>query len=252
MKPKYRNTSGIIFRLFNSKDADKVIHVLTENGAKLAAAVPGVKRSTSRKAHAIDLLNTVSLKLTSGKNLDTVTEAHLLSNHASFKENYAGLLFTQLICEILSIFLQEEQEEPAYYRNLSNLLEVNQPHKYLLLVSGLILRLLQINGILPKLSEDIFGGAEIEPGIQRYPTDDIGYTTRPEAARGDGISDRLYKTQRFILQHDFSQINRINLTFDEQLTLFDLHLKWVEQAVDVQLKTAVMFRQAAQNETNET
>jgi DNA repair protein RecO len=246
MVSKYRNTTGIIFRLFNSKDADKVIHILTESGAKLAAAVPGVKRSTSRKAHAIDLLNAVSLKLTSGKNLDTVTEAHLVNSHPSFKQDYAGLLFTQLVCEILSIFLQEEQEEPAYYRNLSNLLEVNVPHKYLTLISGLILRLLHINGVLPKLSEDVLSGEEIEAGIQRYPTDDIGYTSRSEVARGESVSDRLYKTQRFMLLYDFSQINRINLTPEEQLQLFDLHLKWLELAVDHEIKSAAMFRQAMQ------
>ncbi len=217
---------------------------MTESGTKLAAAAPGVKRSTSRKAHAIDLLNTVSVKLAHGQGLDTITEVQLLSSHQQFKQDYPGLMFVELVCELVSLFLQEGQDEPGYYRNLANLLEVKAPHKLSLLAAAVILRFLHINGTLPKLSEDVYGGEELSNAELRFPTAEIGYTSRQEMAIGDAVSDRIYKTQRFILQYDFSAINRIDLSSAEQRQLLDLHLTWLELATDRQLKSAEMFKQA--------
>lgn len=236
---KYGTTTGIVFRTFNAQEADKVVHLLTEDGSRLALAAKGVRRATSRKAHAIDLLNKVNVKTTGSGELPTITEAKLINQHAQFKSNYEFITFTQFICEVVDIFVQELEEEKGYYRNLDNLLQISNPTKPLLLASSLMLRYLHISGHLPRLDQDVTTGEKLNQDMI-LSTPSPGFTSNPNAGYNQ-ISSRIVKVQKFILQSDFAEIEKLTLSAEEQLQLFSLHLQWIEFSLQVKLKSTEIF-----------
>lgn len=239
---KYGTITGIIFRTFNAQEADKVIHMLTEDGSRLALAAKGVRRATSRKAHAIDVLNKVNVKTTGNSELATITEAKLINQHAQFKSGYELITFTQLICEIVDIFVQEFEEEKGYYRNLDNLLQLAHPTKLLLLSASLMLRYLYVSGHLPKLDQDVSTGDKLSEDMI-LSTPSPGYTSNANVGINQ-ISSRVVKVQKFILQSDFAEIEKLNLSQEEQLQLFNLHLQWIEFSLQVKLKSTEIFLSA--------
>lgn len=241
---KYGTTTGIVFRTFNAQEADKIIHMLTEDGSRLALAAKGVRRATSRKAHAIDLLNKVQVKTTSNQELPTITEAKLISQHQQFKTNYSLISFTQFICEVIDLFVQEQEEEKGYYRNLDNLLQLQKPTKLLLLASSLMLRFLYISGHLPKLDQDVTTGEKLNQDMI-LSTPSPGFTSNPNAGLNQ-ISSRIVKVQKFILQSDFAEIEKLSLSAEDQMQLFNLHLQWIEFSLQVKLKSTEIFLTALQ------
>jgi DNA repair protein RecO len=241
---KHATLEGVVIKMFNAKDADRVIHLVLEDGSKLAVVAQGVKKATSRKAHAIDLLNKIQIKLTRSKgSLESISEVRLLNAHRQFKTDYAGLIFCQAICEVVGIFVQEQADESAYFRNLTNLLEVKNSSRLGLLLAGFILRYLNISGDLPRLNEDVFDNNEIEQSTLRYPTSTIGYTTEARLATGEAVSDRILKTQRFILNYDFSSLQQLKLEKNEEEFLLDLHIGWLRALTNNQLPACTLLSQ---------
>lgn len=224
-----------------AKEADLVLYLLDANGSQHTMVAKGVKKPKSRKAHAIDLLNKVEVKLSHGTGLALITEIKLLGNSRQFKSSYSGLLFVQLICEIIQEFAQEEHDEAGLYNNLDNLLSVTEPTKLALLAAALILRYLATSGNLPKLDQDIYTGSDIIEGVERYPALEIGYTATQRSQVMEAVPDRLYKVQKFILRSDFTQIQQIGLSEAEQIQLLRLHAYWLELMTGKQLKTLEMF-----------
>lgn len=239
-----QNTTGIIFRLYSSKDADKVVHFINEQGSRQVMVAKGVGKPNSRKAYSIDLLNQVKLKLATGLGLPLATEVKLVRTPDVFKQSYAGFMLVNLVCEIVDVFVQEEHDEPGYYLNLDNLLQIRSDERLTLLAAAFLLRFLYISGNVPRLNEDIYGGMTLNETDPRYLTPDIGYTSQPAFAQGDNVSDRIVKAQRFILNHDFATIQKLALTPAEQLQLLTIHVNWLEVAFGKQLKSLSMFLEA--------
>lgn len=246
MQGKFITSSGFVFRTFNAKEADRVVHVLKYTGEREVLVAKGIKRSTSRKAHAIDLFNLIEYSTIKGNaDLATITEVKLVNGAEKFKQDYQGLLFVQAVCEVVNTFVAQDQEDPAYYKNLINLLEVHQPNLAQML-AALILRFILASGDLPKLNEDVHTAEDILPGELRYTTNMIGYTKAGNAAGlgvevGEAVPDRIYKVQKFIITHDFNSINTLSLTPQEQQQMLSIHMQWLRLFVQKDLPACDLF-----------
>jgi DNA repair protein RecO (recombination protein O) len=94
----HHNIDAVVIKMYNAKDADRVVHFIASDGSRMVAMAKGIKKTNSRKAHAIDLLNQVSVKLIKGKGeLGIITEAKLTRDCTQFKADYSGLMFLQAV-----------------------------------------------------------------------------------------------------------------------------------------------------------
>ncbi len=177
--------------------------------------------------------------------LPVLTEIRLLDDLSKYKQEYTGLMFTQLVCELIKFFAEEGQEDPGIYNNVWKILEVAQPQRYSLLAATIILRLLYNSGNLPKLNEDVYTSLELEPGAMRLSANPIGYTSQTSAAlTSEPVPDRLYKVQRFIINQDYRYVQSIQLSPAEDIQLFNLHVAWLQNTLERELRTATMFTQS--------
>jgi DNA repair protein RecO len=247
---KYQNRTLFVYRLLDSKEADRILYTLTEEGEKLVIVAKGIKKERSRKAHAIDMLNLVSAKLTApadtnGPQLAMLLEVQLIEDFSQFKRDYPGLIFAQLVCELVGFFAEEGQEDKGIYANVVHLLQAAKGERYALLAATLILRLLNNSGILPELGIDAATGEKIPTESTRYLVQPVGYTANRAGAYGDEvISDRIYKSQQFILKGDFTRVQQLALSAEEEVAMFDLHVRWLQESLEKELKTAALFRES--------
>ena len=91
-------------------------------------------------------------------------------------------------------------------------------------------------------------GEKIAPEQGRIAHENIGYTIAPQGPETEGaISDRIFKTQRFMIRGDFTQVEKINLTPAEDRQLLELHIRWLQNATERELKSAKLTMQALGN-----
>lgn len=220
------------------------MYLLTEQGTKTVLSAKGVRKATSRKAHAVDLLNTVEVKYSQLGEIGIISEIKLIDQHRQFKQNLQGLLFVESVCELLSIFVQEEVHEPGYFRNLENLLSITQPKRYKLLFAALLLRFLVISGNIPALDIDVVTEDKLDLD-KAYRSSGPGYTNNQEESSKEQVSSRLIKSQLFILQSAFAAIDQLALSNEEQLELLQLHVSWLNTSTHTELRSLPMLIESA-------
>jgi recombinational DNA repair protein (RecF pathway) len=74
------NTTGFIIKMYSAKEADQVIHLLSTKGSRFTLYAKGSRKEGSRKAHALDLLNLVTIKFGSKTDLGFINEVRLIAS----------------------------------------------------------------------------------------------------------------------------------------------------------------------------
>src|SRR6266581_8125069 len=76
--PLYKE-QGIVLRSVKLGEADKIVTILTQGSGKVRAVAKGIRRTNSKFGARLEPLTHVSLMLYAGRNLDTVTQAEIIS-----------------------------------------------------------------------------------------------------------------------------------------------------------------------------
>jgi DNA repair protein RecO len=237
MMRDYRTHTGFIISTYDAKEADKVLVVLNNQGEQLAMLAKGVKKGTSRKSHAVDLLNLVQYKTETGVQLPVLTEVRLINNFAVVKQDFTGLLVAQAICELTKITTAEGSTELRIYQLLERLLNVWNATQPLIGLEIFMIRLLTISGVLPNLGIDAVTGEELNSEQNIYWAHEVGFTNQNEMAADRTAVNRLYKTCRFWQIGDIAAGMKINISASESRQILIRLYSWSTVALDRQVNS---------------
>lgn len=233
--------TGLVINLFNAKEADKVVHLLVENGSKVPILAKGIKKAASKKAHAIDLLNLIDAKFEPGVQLAILTDTKLIESFSKFKEDYLGLCFTQAVCELLSLVTQEEVEDSALFNVTVEVLNLTQMDTLHLGLSGLYLKILQIAGILPGLALDQINQVELSSQDAVYWMSAGGFTNENQEVELLTPTN-IYKSIRFMEIAGVKQLLQLKLEQQEQKEMFKILHTWATNLLEKRLPAGEMLR----------
>src|SRR2546423_9635633 len=76
--PLYKE-QGVVLRRIKLAEADRIVTIMTQGSGKVRAVAKGVRKTHSRFGARLEPFTHVSLLLYRGKNLDTITQAEILS-----------------------------------------------------------------------------------------------------------------------------------------------------------------------------
>ncbi len=231
---KYKNIKGIVYRVFSSKDADKIAYVLDTNGSKQAISVKGGRKPLSKKAGTVEIGNLIETKAVDGYSVLIATEIRVINEFSSWKNDYKSIIILQFLCEIIDKFAQLESDETYIYNDFITVLGSFEKSVF---ASAIFLERLLLNtGNLPKLNECVETGKELFPGKIFTSKDFAGYTSK-ETSPIFEFNERIFKTQRFIEHHGINESLAINLAPDEQKNMLKLHVSWIELVLERELKS---------------
>ena len=91
-------TEGIIIKRRDFGEADRILTVMTRDHGKIKIKATGVRKITSRRAAHIELLNHTILHLYKGKIFAVLTEAKMLTDFASVKDNFDKVGLAYHLC----------------------------------------------------------------------------------------------------------------------------------------------------------
>lgn len=243
MASNSQNIKGIIYRIYNSGAADKVVNILDEHGKKISAIAKGVKKQNSRKAHSIEIGNYIKAGILQGYSTPLITEASLINEHSNWKINLQTITSLQFICEIIDNFAFEENKDPEIFNLLEEVLS-KDPQKLTLTLSYFILKLLEHSGNLPEINYYVNTGEPIIVGEGYFSEGIIGYVTQDASNYENKINPLIYKSQRFILSSNLQSVLRLELPEELANSMFRVHLSWLNQVLGKKLKSVDLLMKA--------
>ncbi|SRR5260221_2299018 len=116
-------TEGIIIKRRNFNEADRILTVMTRDYGKLQIKAAGVRKITSRRAAHIELLNYTVLHLYKGNTFSILTEAKMLDDFSTIKENFDKVGLAYHLCELIDGLCPENQENSKVFFLLQNMLK---------------------------------------------------------------------------------------------------------------------------------
>jgi DNA repair protein RecO (recombination protein O) len=171
------STEAVVLRTFRLGEADRVLHLNTEEHGRVGAVAKGVRKTMSRFGARLEPLSHVELVLHRGRGeLQTVTAAQLVRSHREAREDYYRFSVGMIGAEsMLRLFSEEEANERAFTA-LTRFLDLldEAPHaaeRPTLDPLGLAfqLKLLWLAGYLPHLTGCAECSAEREPLVGYSP-----------------------------------------------------------------------------------
>jgi DNA repair protein RecO (recombination protein O) len=144
----YIKDIGYIIKRTDTKEADKVITILTRKNGKIDVLAKGVRKKESKRAAHVELLNKISFQAVSkGQNSRAVlTEVQLEETHAGLKSTLEYLKVLFLICELVSVLCPYKERQEDIFNLLNTTLSRLQKESYSSVLQSFQVKLLSSLG----------------------------------------------------------------------------------------------------------
>jgi DNA repair protein RecO (recombination protein O) len=149
-------TEAVVLRSIRLGEADRVLHLYTEDRGRIGAVAKGVRRIKSRFGGRLEPLSRVKLVLHEGRSdLCTITAADTVHAHATLRERRESIERATDACDaVLKLFDAAEPNRPAYNLLCHELALLDSDAQLATFAQALAFRmkLLLAAGFVPELS----------------------------------------------------------------------------------------------------
>lgn len=122
MRDSYSDV-GIVIRSVDSGEADKYVHLVTQNHGLSSFLARGVRRLSSKKAPHLDLFNLVKFSVSRGENPRFLNQAESVAFYPAIKDDYQKIGLSLTIAEILGNTLPLDVEDREMFLSFKSFLD---------------------------------------------------------------------------------------------------------------------------------
>ena len=168
-RPRAYKVRGIVLRSVANGEADRLLTVLTPDLGKMSIVVKGARRSKSKLAGHVDVLNHCRLSLALGHRWDVVTGAEVIYPFPYIKNTLEALSVALYLAESIDSLLPEASSSPeAYSLALAALHALESQFQPEIVSAFTKLKLLEVAGYKPELGRCLICFRPLEAGEHRY------------------------------------------------------------------------------------
>jgi DNA repair protein RecO (recombination protein O) len=145
---------GIVLRAIKLGEADKIVTILTQGSGKVRAVAKGIRRTRSRFGARLEPFTHVSLLLYQGRNLDTVTQAEILSPFGELRRDFALIAAGEAMVEAADKVAEEhERNVRLFLLLLAGLRSLDRrPTDPAAVAEAYLIKLLSLSGFHPSFA----------------------------------------------------------------------------------------------------
>ncbi|MDX1437391.1 MAG: DNA repair protein RecO [Anaerolineales bacterium] len=254
-KPRSYRVEAIVLRHSDWGEADRIVTSFTREKGKLRAVAKGARKMRSRKAGHLEPFTRVSLLLAVGRSMHIITQAESLEAFLDLREDLTLIGYASSMAELTDRFTIEEEENHSLFRLLGNSLRrLDEGVDPQLATRYFEIRLLDLMGFRPNLTECVERGEEIQPEDQ-FISAAIGGVVCPRCApkvRGlRPISMQALKYLRHFQRSSFAEAERAQISpeiYRELEMIMDHYLTYL---LERKLNSPVFIREVRPQEDPE-
>jgi DNA repair protein RecO (recombination protein O) len=145
---------GIVLRAAKLGEADKIVTILTQGAGKVRGVAKGIRRTTSKFGARLEPFTHVSLLMYRGRNLDTVTQAEIVTAFRGLRSDFSSIAAGEAMLEAADKVAEEhERNVRLFLLLLSGLRALDErPADPAAVAESYLLKLLSLSGFHPSLS----------------------------------------------------------------------------------------------------
>lgn len=113
-----KRTEGIVFKKRERLENDILFSTFTKDFGRLEILGKGIRKMSSKLKSQIDLFSLVEIEFVEGKEYKILTDSLKIFSLDNLKKNFLALKIGLKICEILDLFLKEEEKEERVWNLL--------------------------------------------------------------------------------------------------------------------------------------
>jgi DNA repair protein RecO (recombination protein O) len=151
--PLYKE-QGIVLRAVKLGEADKIVTILTQGSGKVRTVAKGIRRTQSKFGARLEPFTHVSLLMYRGRNLDTVTQAEIISPFLHVRSEFDLIAAGETMLEAVDRVAEEhERNVPLFLLLVKGLRALDEaPRDAAAVAESFLLKLLSLSGFHPALS----------------------------------------------------------------------------------------------------
>lgn len=245
--PTY-NAEGVVIRVRDLTEADKVLHILSREYGKLRCVAKAARRPKSRFTPAAQLFTHLQIQAFTGRNLDTITQAEIVSSFRLLREDLTRMACATYACELVDEMVQERQPlEQVYLLLLTTLHLLSAPEvPPEPVLRAFELKLLAMLGFRPVLDHCLSCGAPVGGNEVLFSAEAGGVVCR-ECAHEAGalrvLPRAAVEAMRFLLATDLRRAHVLRYGAEVGAALARALEQYVEYRLDKRLKSLEFLHQ---------
>src|SRR5438128_873422 len=151
--PLYKE-QGIVLRSVKLGEADKIVSILTQGSGKVRAVAKGIRRTNSKFGARLEPFTHVSLLLYQGRNLDTVTQAEIVSPFRTVRSRFELIAAGETMLEAVDKVAEEHERNVRLFLLLLSGLRALEggPPDPAAVAESFLLKPLSLSGFHPSLA----------------------------------------------------------------------------------------------------
>ena len=111
----FRRTAGIIIRVTDYGESDKIVTLYCPTEGKLTLLAKGAKRSTKRFVNKLELFSHLDIQYNSRYALALLDQADLVNGFPRLRQNFKRYAACQLLCELMLHWTSENDGDPNLF-----------------------------------------------------------------------------------------------------------------------------------------
>jgi DNA repair protein RecO (recombination protein O) len=149
-------TEAVVLRSIRYGEADRILHLYTEDRGRISAMAKGVRRARSRFGGRLEPFSRVALMLHEGRSeIMTVTGADTVASHRRLRDTAATLDAAARACDAVARLFETAEPHPPVYHLLCNELALLDAHPGAATLANQLafrIKLLIAAGLAPQLT----------------------------------------------------------------------------------------------------
>lgn len=206
-------TKGVIIKVQDYKENDKLLWMYTEELGKVTCIAKGAKRSKSQLLSVTLPLCFGEYLLFKGKNLYNLQEGKIINSFQGLLNNLEKLTYSSYLCELIDICVENDEVNSALFKEFMICLYLlsTDALDYELLVRAFELRLLEATGYNLELDRCCICKKKISVADYISLSHYGGVCDECNKEYGFFISKPAYNTLRFLKNTSMDKVYRLNV-----------------------------------------
>jgi len=110
--------NGIVLRRIDLGEKDRILTIYSKEHGKLSAVAKGARRPGSKLAGASEPFTYAKMMLSSGRDLDVLSQADIRESFPNVKREMASVAYAVYLLELVHHFVDERQPNPELFDTL--------------------------------------------------------------------------------------------------------------------------------------
>jgi len=251
-------TLGIILKIKDLKEKDKMITLYTSDFGKIQAKAIGARKISSKMAGHLEPVTESELVFVGGKNLDTIIGATAVNNFKAIKKNLESQVSCYYILELVDRFTELLSPDEKIYNLLRDTLErinlIASTRKDIKTILRIFeVKLLKYLGFQPELDYCVVCQKKIEfPSVfyrefqRNYLSGQLGGILCSACQKNDlnakTISPEAVKVLKFFNRSSFNLAKKLKIEKKLEKELEDLNIYFLESILEGEIKSKDFLR----------